>query len=226
MTTPRLAIVIPALDAGIGLPRCLAALDEWPDAVRIVVDGGSTDATVQLARAAGARVVVAPRGRGSQLAAGAAAAGAVDWLLFLHADTVLAPGWARVVACFTETVGDRPLAGYFRFALDDPAPAARRLEALVAWRCRRLALPYGDQGLLIAASHYAAVGGFRPVPLMEDVDLVRRLGARGLAPLDHPAITAATRYRAGYLRRSARNLVCLALYLLGVPPRRLLALYR
>ena len=73
-------------------------------------------------------------------------------------------------------------AGYFDFALDDPTPAARRLERIVAWRCRVLALPYGDQGLLIARSLYDAVGGFAPLPLMEDVDLVRRLGRRRLAP--------------------------------------------
>lgn len=226
MTRPTLAVVIPTLDAAARLPRCLAALDEWPDARRIVVDGGSADATIALARAAGATIIPAARGRGGQLAAGAGAAGAVDWLLFLHADTVLAPGWARAAEAFMAAARARPRAGYFRFALDDASAAARRLEAVVAWRCRRLSLPYGDQALLIERRHYDAVGGFRPLPLMEDVDLVRRLGARGLASLDHPAVTAATRYRAGYLRRSVRNLTCLALYFLGVSPRRLVAFYR
>jgi hypothetical protein len=117
-------------------------------------------------------------------------------------------------------------AGYFRFALDDPSAAARRLERFVAWRCRTFALPYGDQGLLIARRHYQAVGGFRPIALMEDVDLAHRLGRRGLVALDHPAVTSARRYRdGGYRRRGARNLLCLTLYFLGVPPSVLARLY-
>ena len=84
--------------------------------------------------------MAAPRGRGAQLAAGVAAARG-EWLLLLHADTRLAPGWRQVGAMRGP---DR--AGYFRFALDSDDPRARRLERLVAWRCRVLALPYGDQG--------------------------------------------------------------------------------
>jgi hypothetical protein len=97
---------------------------------------------------------------------------------------------------------------------------------MVAWRCRALALPYGDQGLLIARSLYDAVGGFAAIPLMEDVDLVRRLGRRRLAPIAATAVASAHRYRsAGYLRRPLRNLFCLSLYFAGVPPRRIARLY-
>jgi rSAM/selenodomain-associated transferase 2 len=219
-----LSIVIPTLNAAATLPATLASRGELPDAQRIVVDGGSTDATVACARALGAETVAAPRGRGGQLAAGARAARGA-WLLFLHADTVLAPGWRAPVE--TVMAGDADRAGYFRFVLDDADPAARRLERRVAWRCRVLGLPYGDQGLLISRRCYDAAGGFRPLPLMEDVDLVRRLGRGRLVGLDHPAITAATRYRqAGYRRRSVRNLLCLTLYFLGLPPRALVWLYR
>ncbi|HUA51259.1 MAG TPA: TIGR04283 family arsenosugar biosynthesis glycosyltransferase [Candidatus Sulfotelmatobacter sp.] len=219
-----LSIVIPTLNAAATLPATLACLGEMPDAQRIVVDGGSTDGTVACARALGAEVITAPRGRGGQLVAGARAARGA-WLLFLHADTVLDPGWRRPVDA--ALAGDPDRVGYFRFALDDADPAARRLERRVAWRCRVLGLPYGDQGLLISRRCYDAVGGFRPLPLMEDVDLVRRLGRARLAAFDHAAVTAATRYRrAGYRRRSARNLVCLSLYFLGLPPRVLVWLYR
>ena len=107
-----------------------------------------------------------------------------------------------------------------------PVPAARRLERLVAWRCRRLALPYGDQGLLLSRQLYDAFGGFRALPLMEDVDLVRRIGRARLLLIDHEVMTSAARYRRdGYLARSLRNLCCLGLYYLGLPPRLIARLY-
>jgi len=219
-----LSVVVPTLNAATTLPRTLDGLREWPDAQIVVADGGSSDGTVQLAHVRGLEVVAAARGRGIQLAAGAGAARGA-WLLFLHADTVLAPGWRAPVEAFM--AADLDHAGYFRFALDDDRLAARRLERLVAWRCRRFGLPYGDQGLLISRPAYDRVGGFRPLPLMEDVDLARRLGPRRLHPIDHPAVTSAARYRAaGYRRRSARNLLCLGLYFLGLPPRALARIYR
>ena len=89
-----------------------------------------------------------------------------------------------------------------------------------------LALPYGDQGLLIARALYDEVGGFAAIPLMEDVDLVRRLGRRRLAPIAVPLYSSARRYLdEGYIRRPLRNLFCLSLYFAGVPPRRIARLY-
>lgn len=218
-----LSVVIPTLNAAASLPATLTALVEGaPDIV--VADGGSADGTPALARELGCRVIEAPRGRGSQLALGAAAARG-DWLLFLHADTVLAPGWPDAVQRFTSDPKNAERAGYFRFALDDSASAARRLEAVVAWRSRVLGLPYGDQGLLVAGSFYRALGGFRPLPLMEDVDLVRRIGRDRLVALTHSAVTSAARYRNGYLRRATRNLLCLSLYFAGLPPARIARLY-
>jgi len=191
----------------------------------IVADGGSSDETVAGAGAAGARVVAAPRGRGGQLAAGAAAASG-DWLLFLHADCRLEAGWESAVDAFKRAPAAVDRAGYFDLALDDPAPAARRLERIVAWRCRVLALPYGDQGLLIARSLYDAVGGFASLPLMEDVDLVRRLGRRRLGRIGARCLASARRYRRdGYFRRPLRNLLCVSLYFAGVPPARIVRLY-
>jgi rSAM/selenodomain-associated transferase 2 len=221
-------IVVPALDAAAGIAETLAALRPDAEILRadlLVVDAGSTDATVARAQRAGARVVAAPRGRGGQLAAGAAAV-AGDWLLFVHADTVLGEGWARAAAAFAADPANAGRAGYFRFALADDSPQARRLERRVAWRCRAFGLPYGDQGLLVARARYDAVGGYRPLPLMEDVDLVRRLGRRTMVELPVPAVTAATRFRReGYRRRALRNLACLALYFAGVPPRAIARLY-
>ncbi len=152
------------------------------------------------------------------------AAGA--WLLFLHADCRPASGWPEAVAAFLGTPSAQGRAGYFDFALDDTASAARRLERIVAWRCRVLALPYGDQGLLISRSLYDAVGGFAPLPLMEDVDLARRLGRRRLARIGVCCVASARRYRRdGYWRRPLRNLFCLSLYFAGMPPERIARLY-
>jgi rSAM/selenodomain-associated transferase 2 len=222
----RISAVIPTLDAASTVSRALAALTA-PAVLHeiIVADGGSRDDTLDLARMAGARIVTAPRGRGPQLAAAAAVARG-DWLFFVHADCRLATGWERAVRAFIDRPGADGWAGYCDLMLDDPAPAARRLERIVAWRCRVLALPYGDQGLLIARPLYDAVGGFRPIPLMEDVDLVRRLGRRRLARLGTAIIASPRRYQTGgYLRRPLFNLFCLSLYFAGVPPPFLARLY-
>ncbi|WP_237217104.1 TIGR04283 family arsenosugar biosynthesis glycosyltransferase [Falsiroseomonas oryziterrae] len=218
---PGLSVVVPALDAAASLQGTIGALLGLPAEV-VVVDGGSRDGTAEIARGSGARVVAAPRGRGTQLAAGIAAAQG-PWLLLLHADTRLATGWEDAVRV---AMRDPGRAAYFRFALDDDAPAARRLERAVAWRCRALALPYGDQGLLIHRDLLDAVGGVRPLPLMEDVDLVRRIGRARLVALDVAAVTSAARWRRdGYLRRSARNLTCLSLWFVGVAPDRIRKIY-
>lgn len=227
-----ISVIIPTLDAEATLGETLSSL--VPAAVEglvkevIVVDGGSSDATVRVVDGAGATLVTAPRGRGSQLAAGADKA-RFPWLLFLHADTVLDTGWEREAASFIDRVetGRRaPSAAAFRFALDDAGFKARLLEFLVALRCALLGVPYGDQGLLVPASLYRQVGGFRPLPLMEDVDIVRRLGWRRIVMLRAHAVTSAERFRTqGYFRRSARNLFCVGLYTLRVPPRLIHRIY-
>ena len=117
-------------------------------------------------------------------------------------------------------------AGYFRLQFDSTDRRARRIERLVAWRCRTFGLPYGDQGLLMARAFYRRLGGFRSLPLMEDVDLVRRIGRQRLVALDADALTSAERYeRDGWLARPLRNLSCLALFLVGVPSGAIRRLY-
>jgi rSAM/selenodomain-associated transferase 2 len=213
-----LSVIIPTLDAEAFLPECLSRLSAKDEI--IVVDGGSRDRTASIAEAAGARLIVAPKGRGIQLRTGARAAGG-DWLLFLHADTRLGTGWREAVEAHIARTG-KPAC--FRFRLDDPAWQARLIERGTAIRARLLGLPYGDQGLLVSRVHYGNVGGYREIPLMEDVDLVRRLGGVRVLPVD--AVTSAARWRrGGWFRRSGRNLALLALYRLGASPRRLARRY-
>jgi rSAM/selenodomain-associated transferase 2 len=216
---------MPTLDAAHCVAKALAAVDRSPIVVeRLVVDGGSRDDTLSVADAAGAKIIRSSQGRGTQLAAGAAEAKG-DWLLFLHADTVLDPGWVEEASRFIEKSGPSRAAA-FRFALDDQSTAAARLEAMVAWRCRVMALPYGDQGLLISRQLYDALGGYRPVPLFEDVEFIRRIGRDRLTILETRAVTSATRYlQSGYFRRSMRNLFCMALYRLGIPPHLIARIY-
>ncbi len=220
--SPTVSAVLATLNVAQTLAATVATI-AWTAEI-IVADGGSTDGTAETAAQLGARVVTAPRGRGIQLAAGVAAA-SHDWLLLLHADTSLDPG--AEAAARTHMTHQPDHAGYFRFTLDSADPRARRLERLVAWRCRMLALPYGDQALLIHRDLLQSVGGIRPLPLMEDVDLIRRLGRRRLMALDAAAITSAAKWeRDGWLRRSVRNLLCLGLWFAGVPPHRIARLYR
>ncbi|GJL93099.1 TIGR04283 family arsenosugar biosynthesis glycosyltransferase [Hyphococcus sp.] len=227
-----ISIVIPTLNAEARLAQCLdalvtSALDGLVKEV-IIVDGGSTDVTLPMADSFGTRILTAPPGRGGQLAAGAKAARG-EWLLFLHADTVLEEGWSNEAAEFIE--GNLYAAAVFTFAFDATGIAQR----LVAWgvmqRTRWVKAPYGDQGLLISKKVYDEIGGFADMPLFEDVDIIRRLirikGPHALHILSSKAVTSAERYeRDGYARRVLRNFVLLMRYQLGVSPEELAKAYR
>ncbi len=223
---PGLAVVIPTLNAARHLDACLAALAPLGAEELVVADGGSRDATCAIAARHGARVIVGPPGRGPQLAAAAATTRA-PWLLFQHADSRLDAAACAAARRFITAPDNRTRAGYFRFALDHRHPFARWVEVWAALRCRLFALPFGDQGLVISRALYHRIGGYPPIPLMEDVAIVDRLGRRHLVALDGRNVTSAERYRSdGYLHRGLRNLVCFALYRFGVAPARLVAFYR
>lgn len=222
-TLSDVSVIVPTFEAGDTLAGTLGALGGQRV---IVVDAGSTDETAALAEGHRAAVVRAPRGRGAQLDAGAQAA-TTDWLLFLHGDTRLGPGWRADVADFVAVPANRSRAAVFVLRLDDNGLWPRLVEAGVRWRTRWLGLPYGDQGLLIHRTLYDEVGGYATeLPLMEDVDIVRRLGRRRIVALSATATTSATRYRRdGYARRIARNLTCLAMYFSGAAPARVARFY-
>ncbi|MEX0280079.1 MAG: TIGR04283 family arsenosugar biosynthesis glycosyltransferase [Arenibacterium sp.] len=222
----QISIVIPTLNAESHLADCLSALIEGLMAglIRelIVSDGGSTDKTTLIADEAGAVLLHGPASRGGQLRKGAEVARG-DWLLVLHADTVLAPGWSEEVAAHIQAERS-PACFRLRFRARGMAP--RLVEAWANLRTRFFGLPYGDQGLLIPRSLYEAAGGYPDQPLMEDVALVRAL-KRGPVLFDSEARTSAARYqKSGWLRRGGRNLWTLARYFAGADPRVLERQYR
>lgn len=218
-----LSVVIPALDAEATLVATVASLDGADEIV--IVDGGSADGTVKLAESLGVHVLHTPKSRGAQLAAGAAVARG-EWLLFMHADTLLQLGWREAVDDFVAAADSRTKAAAFGFGLDDESLQARRLEKIVSWRVHALGLPYGDQGLLIHRDFYLHLGGFRAIPIMEDVDLALRIGRKRFVTLPVAVRTSAKRWReGGWMLRSLYNLLCLSLYFLGVPPRLIARIY-
>jgi rSAM/selenodomain-associated transferase 2 len=223
-----ISVIVPTFNAATTLASTLECLSlTRPELVReiVIADGGSNDGTVAIASRFGCKIVHAGKGRGTQLRRGALAT-TQEWLLFLHADTVLASNWGDAIVSFSQQKRSYEIAGVFAFRLDDNTPGARLIERLVAARVRLLALPYGDQGLFVSRALYDEIGGFSDIPLMEDVDIVRRIGRRRLTVLPAAAVTSAEKYRRdGYIFRSARNLFCLGLYFLGVPPKRILNLY-
>ena len=219
-----LSIIIPTLNEAECLGRTLSGLVGQPGVEVIVADGGSQDQTVAVAKAAGATVILAPLGRGSQQNAGARAAQGRA-LLFLHADTRLPESFA---AHIRETLAlPGIVAGAFRFAIGAKGWRFRLLELCANWRAAWLDLPYGDQALFVSAARFQAMGGFREIALLEDVDLVRRLRALGrIALLKNPALTSARRWqRLGLVRTTAMNQAILLGFFCGLSPERLARWY-
>ncbi len=188
---PPLAVVIPVLNEASHLPLVLADLAAASGilAELLVVDGGSSDGTGAIARLAGARVAGASGGRGAQLALGAQQTTA-PWLLFLHGDTRLPPDWAGAV---TRALVSPPAGWYFQLQIEGAGLGLKLLQAGVGLRSRWLQRPYGDQGLLVRRAVYLAAGGFQPLPLMEDLDLVERLASRRRLRCLGPALLVAGR---------------------------------
>jgi rSAM/selenodomain-associated transferase 2 len=224
--SPLVSVIVPVLDEERALPRLLDHLAALPGAIEvIVVDGGSADASREIVRAhpLGARLLAAAGGRAGQMNAGAAAAaGAV--LVFLHADTRLpATAHASLAAALARGVEG----GNFAVRFDGGGAFARFLTAFYAVQ-RRLGAFYGDSAIFVRADAFRALGGYRPLPVMEDHDLARRLRRRGrTACLPGPAVTSSRRWRRlGMARTVASWLAIRWLYALGVPAERLARLYR
>lgn len=217
---PRLGIVIPTLDEEETLPLLLADLNALQLPLEIIVaDGGSEDRTLDIAQNRGAKTVRTEPGRGRQMNAGARALEA-PWVLFLHADSRLPPETREALCRWLDTPPPCE-AAHFAFRLDQEGFWWGLIERGQRVRERLTGLTYGDQGLLLSRSLYEELDGIPETPLMEDVEIVRRLRRNGgLDRIDAPVITSARRYlREGPFRALVRNAVLISLYSLGVSPR-------
>lgn len=218
-----LSVVIPAIDEADRVGVAVASAFSAGAAEVVVADGGSRDATREVAAWAGAIVVEAPRGRARQMNAGAACA-AGDALLFLHADTSLPPGAAAAARRALGQPG--VVAGAFTFTAVGAGAWDPVLIALGRLRSDLSGHPYGDQGLFLRARTFRALAGFPDLPVMEDWELVRRLRRLGrVVIVPEPAVTSAAGFAAhGVIRSGLANLAAIAGYRAGIDPRLLAAI--
>jgi rSAM/selenodomain-associated transferase 2/rSAM/selenodomain-associated transferase 1 len=225
VTDPRpISVIIPALNEADYILDTLKHIQSGENLEIIVVDGGSTDNTVQLAKDTGAIVIQTPTGRARQMNAGAAAASA-DLLLFVHADTRLPKKFDVHIRQAMDGAGIA--AGAFELRVDSPISTFRVIERLANWRSRRKQMPYGDQAIFVSASLFQEIGGFRHISIMEDFDLMRRLVKRGrIITLPVAVYTSPRRWlKAGIYKIWFINQIVIIAYLLGVPPVKIGRLY-
>ena len=221
-----ISIIIPTLNEAKNLPRTLKALQSIPSMEVIVVDGGSVDDTVSVAKSLQTNVISSPvLGRAHQMNLGATIAHG-DILLFLHADTLLPNGFDALVR--QTLMEPKVIAGAFELAIDGTTPGLRWVEWGVHVRSHRCQMPYGDQALFMTADIFWAIGGFPELPIMEDFALMQRLKQRGrIAIAPGTVLTSGRRWqRLNVLRTTVINQGMIVGYLLGVSPTRLAHWYR
>ena len=190
----KFSIIIPTINEANNLPLLLSDLSIIKQEAEIlIIDCGSEDKTIDIASIYGAKVYEAKeRNRGLQLNMGAKNSKG-DWLIFLHADTRLADDWLTKIKSVSKR--DKDYIYYFKFKINDKKIIYRVLEILVNFRSQYFKQPYGDQGLIIHKSTYLKNNGFRNIPLMEDVDFLRRLNKKkDLKQLNLPIFTSSRKW--------------------------------
>ncbi|MBI3754497.1 MAG: TIGR04283 family arsenosugar biosynthesis glycosyltransferase [Deltaproteobacteria bacterium] len=217
-----ISVIIPTLNEEKYLKDALISIG--PDLEIIIADAGSSDSTLKIASCFTEKIILSEKGRGAQMDKGAREA-AGDTLLFLHADTRLPDSWRGELASALKDA--KVIAGGFRLKIDSGRFYFRVIEAMVNLRSRRCGLIYGDQALFVRKDAFFAVRGFQGLPLMEDVDLIRRLKKAGkIILLDAHVSTSPRRWeKKGILRATLKNWMFLSLYYLGVAPERLYRRY-
>ena len=189
----KISIIIPTINEANNLPLLLSDLSSiQKEGEIIIVDCGSEDKTSDIANIYGAKVFISKeRNRGFQLDLGAKNSTG-DWLVFLHADTRLTYDWFRKINSFLK--GNKKNIYYFKFKINHKKIIYRILEILVNFRSKYLKQPYGDQGLIIHRTTYFKNNGFSKIPLMEDIDFLRRLNKKNLKQLNFPIFISSRKW--------------------------------
>jgi rSAM/selenodomain-associated transferase 2 len=217
---------MPVLNESANLQRAIDSTQPSDNIEVIIVDGGSSDDTCQVAAARGVQVIASSAGRSRQMNLGAAVATG-DILLFLHGDSRLPLGFDRLIRQ-AMSGKEAPIAGAFRLGIDAPQASLRWVERGVWWRSQVCQMPYGDQGIFMRAKVFNEIGGFPDLPIMEDFELIRRLRKRGkISIVPQPVMTSARRWlQKGILKTTLINQLMVLGYLGGVSPTQLMELYR
>jgi rSAM/selenodomain-associated transferase 2 len=221
----KLSVIVPMLNEAGAIGATLAAIRVGaPDAEIVVVDGGSADGSVEIARPRCEVVIIGERGRAQQMNAGAARSSG-EAMVFVHADTIVPESFARDIE--TALADPSVVGGRFDIRLDDDHPLCVLIGALISLRSRISRTATGDQAIFVRRTTFDALGGFPDLPICEDLDFARRLKRAGrVACLRTKVITSARRWRrGGILRTSIRMWTIRLLYLAGVSPSRLSRMY-
>jgi len=192
----------------------------------IVVDGDPAGRTIKVARHMGVKTAISEKGRGIQMNLGASLAEG-EILIFLHADTLLPPDALELIE--TAMADGSCIAGAFDLAIDSERPAFRLIEKAASFRSRMTRIPYGDQTIFIRKRDFRDLGGFRDIPIMEDVEIMRRIKKRmgKICIIERAVMTSPRRWeKEGIVYTTLRNWLLIALYFCGVKPEKLIRFYR
>ena len=226
MSLAQISIIIPVLNEAEIIQKTLLKLKKDLDIEIIVVDGGSKDNTIELAKALDVKVIsYLATGRGEQMNLGAAQAKG-DILLFLHIDTHLPKGYQAMIR---EALSyPKTIAGAFELKINGQERSLRLVEKMVNWRSHFLSLPYGDQAIFLKASIFQEIGGFPDLPIMEDFELIRQLKHQGeIAIVPAAVLTSGRRWqKLGIFKTTLINQLIIIGYFLGISPKQLKHLYR
>lgn len=215
-----ISVIIPTLNEAQAIEPTISKLKKYRQTEIIIVDGGSQDQTVAIARSMGVSVLTSAASKATQMNTGAAEA-IGDVLLFLHADTRLPQNFEnRVLAALAR---DEICAGAFSLSIDSDAGGLRFIERVANWRSRFFQMPYGDQALFVPRDLFHEIGGYPEYPIMEDFELVRRLKRKGrIAILPESVQTSPRRWiNYGILKTWLLNQIIIVAYSLGISPQRL-----